>query len=88
MTETRRNVAIRDGRPETVHEFRLLRASAPRCYFLNRLRRWRWDSTNYVPAYFGSPHQARRGDWGYTFTRWGALRRIAAAAATAEGEGR
>ncbi|CAL9665276.1 hypothetical protein SUDANB1_07179 [Streptomyces sp. enrichment culture] len=72
--------------PELVHEIRLLRARAPRCERLWRLRRWRWDVDTYTPCVTkhpgvydgrnGTPHRPGCG-FGYTFTRWGALRLIA-----------
>lgn len=72
--------------PELVHEIRLLRARAPRCERLWRLRRWRWDVSSYTPRVTQRPgvYDGRNGTqhrpgcgFGYTFTRWGALRRIA-----------
>ena len=66
---------------EPVHEVRLVRVKrAPSTYRLRHLRRYRWDLKTYTPnpidvrplMVTGSGHQL-----GYTFTRWGALRRIA-----------
>jgi hypothetical protein len=75
-----------DRYPELVHEVRLLRARAPKSVRLWRMRRWRWDVTTYEPRVTshpgvydgrnGPPHRPGCG-FGYTFTRWGALRRIA-----------
>lgn len=68
----------RDGSPslpagEGVHIVRLVRVrSAPKAVPLARFRRWRWgvrpDPRNAIG----------RNEYGYTFTRWGALREIAA----------
>jgi len=75
-----------DRYPELVHEVRLLRARAPKRTRLWRLRRWRWDVTTYTPRVTQHPgvYDGRNGvqhrpgcGFGYTFTRWGALRRIA-----------
>lgn len=76
-----------DRYPELVHEIRLLRIRrAPTCHRLHRLLRWRWDVSTYEPRVTqhpgvydgrnGTPHTDGCG-FGYTFTRWGALRRIA-----------
>lgn len=72
--------------PEPVHEVRLIRVRrAPTCLRFHRLRRWRWDVNTYTPRVTtragiydgrnGAPHAWRSG-FGYTLTRWGALRHI------------
>lgn len=81
MTDTRRHAQGKATEP--VHEVRLVRVKrAPACERLHRLRRWRWDLKTYTPEPIdtrplmvtGGGHQL-----GYTFTRWGALHRIARA---------
>ncbi|OUD04683.1 hypothetical protein [Streptomyces swartbergensis] len=76
-----------DRYPELVHEVRLIRVHrAPTSRRLHRLLRWRWDVTTYEPRVTQHPgvYDGRNGaqhrpgcGFGYTFTRWGALRRIA-----------
>lgn len=74
---------------EPVHEVRLVHVErAPACYRLHGLRRWRWDLKTYTPDPIDArPLMVTGGghELGYTFTRWGALRRIARALEAGEG---
>lgn len=75
---------------EPVHEVRLVQVkNAPTCYRLHAQRRWRWDLKTYTPEPIDTrPLMVTGGahETGYTFTRWGALRRIARAIEAYRGE--
>lgn len=65
-----------DNRSETVREVRLLKTT--------QMSGWRWDVTSYATASarFPGVYDARvhlGGEFGYTRTKWGALRKIAKA---------
>jgi hypothetical protein len=67
-----------DRQPLPVIEARVVRASAPTCYLLHGLRRWRWQATTYRPTDSAHPgvwdSRLHLGDdHGHTFTRLGAL---------------
>jgi hypothetical protein len=70
-----------DAMNDRALEARIVRARAPRCVRLHRLRRYRWQVTTYRPTaptypgvFDGRLHM--HDDHGYTFTRWGAYRAL------------
>lgn len=81
MTCTRRHA--QGTATEPIREVRLVRVKrAPSSQRLHRLRRWRWDLKTYTPDPIDTRPLLVTGghhELGYTFTRWGALRRIARA---------